>query len=219
MRTQIQSDLSVSEQPSAMDEETDSGVQSDAEEQSYRSAVYRVLAGLLRQSPDQDALDKVRTFSAIDSQEGELALAMSMLGVAAATTDTDSAEDEFHTLFIGLGRGELLPYASWYLTGFLMEKPLSLLRDDLTALGFARSDDVCEPEDHVAALCEVMSMMIDENFALSQQAHFFTTHIATWLEHFFTDLSQAEAAVFYRSVGRFGLAFIAFEKQYLTMQV
>lgn len=190
-----------------------------AEEQLYRSAVYKVLAGLLRTAPDHDALVQVSAFAAVESQVDELSLAMSMLGVSAAATDTDSVDDEFHQLFIGLGRGELMPYASWYLTGFLMERPLSVLRDELAALGFERSEDVHEPEDHVAALCEVMAMMIDEGLAINQQAHFFSTHMSNWLEHFFADLSQADAAVFYRSVGRFGQAFSAFEKHYLTMPV
>ena len=112
-----------------------------------------------------------------------------------------------------------MPYASWYLTGFLMEKPLSALRDELAALGFERSENVREPEDHIAALCEVMAMMIDEGFTIHQQEIFFTGQLSNWLDRFFKDLSQAESAVFYRSVGRFGQAFSAFEKQYLSMPV
>ncbi len=189
------------------------------EEQHYRSSVYKVLAGLLRTAPDSDALEQVSAFAAIEQEGDELALAMSMLGLSAKESDADSVDDEFHALFIGLGRGELMPYASWYLTGFLMEKPLSALRDDLAALGFERSENVREPEDHIAALCEVMAMMIDEGFAIQQQENFFTGHMSSWLDHFFKDLSQAESAVFYRSVGRFGQAFSAFEKRYLTMPV
>lgn len=190
-----------------------------AEEQQYRSSVYKVLAGLLRTAPDNNALEQVSAFAAIEQEGDKLALAMSMLGLSAQASDADAVVDEFHQLFIGLGRGELMPYASWYLTGFLMEKPLSALRDELAELGFERSEDVHEPEDHVAALCEVMAIMIDEDYAVQQQAHFYTTHMSNWLEHFFIDLSQADAAVFYRSVGRFGHAFSTFEKQYLTMKV
>lgn len=215
----------INQIPSASIAEPERAVESvmlsdaNAEEQHYRSAVYKVLAGLLRTAPDNDALVQVSAFASVESQVDELSLAVSMLGVSASATDADSVDDEFHQLFIGLGRGELMPYASWYLTGFLMEKPLSALRDELAALGFERSEDVHEPEDHVAALCEVMAMMIDEGSAINQQAHFFSTHMSSWLELFFADLSQADAAVFYRSVGRFGQAFSAFEKHYLTMPV
>ena len=190
-----------------------------AEEQQYRSAAYKVLAGLLRTAPDNDALDKVSAFAGIESQQDELALEMSMLGVSASTASAESVEDEFHELFIGLGRGELMPYASWYLTGYLMEKPLSKLREELSSLGYERSEDVHEPEDLAAALCEVMAMMIDDGCSIPQQADFFSRHLSTWLESFLADLSQANAAVFYRSVGRFGQAFSGFEKHYLTMQV
>lgn len=197
----------------------DERVDSVAEEQHYRSSVYKVLAGLLRTAPDKDALEQVSAFASIEQDVDELALAMSMLGLSAKESDADSVDDEFHALFIGLGRGELMPYASWYLTGFLMEKPLSALRDELAALGFERSENVREPEDHIAALCEVMAMMIDEGFTIHQQEIFFTGQLSNWLDRFFKDLSQAESAVFYRSVGRFGQAFSAFEKQYLSMPV
>ena len=213
MITQRQSDSINTEQESV---ETGNCV---SEEQHYRSSVYKVLAGLLRGAPDNKALEEVSAFASIEPEGDDLALAMSMLGLSAKASNANAVDDEFHALFIGLGRGELMPYASWYLTGFLMEKPLSALRDELAILGFERSENVHEPEDHVAALCEVMAMMIDEDFTIHQQEKFFTTHMSDWLGHFFTDLSQAESAVFYRSVGRFGQAFSAFEKQYLSMSV
>jgi TorA maturation chaperone TorD len=189
------------------------------EEDQYRSGVYGLLAGLLRSTPDQAALDRVAGFASVEPSQGELALAMSMLGLAAKTCSPKSIDDEFHDLFIGLGRGELVPYGSWYITGFLMEKPLGKLRDDLAQLGFQRNEDVCEPEDHVAALCEVMLMLIEEGASVELQAHFFNTHMADWIKRFFIDLSEAKAAVFYCGVGRFGAAFIELEERYQAMQV
>ena len=128
-------------------------------------------------------------------------------------------EDEFQQLFIGLGRGELVPYASWYLTGFLMEKPLGELREHLAGLGFERQSGVHEPEDHIAALCEVMSILIQEDRPHAESAGFFETHLAPWSDRFFADLSQAKAAVFYRNLGRFGAAFIELERRYFSMQI
>ena len=62
-------------------------------------------------------------------------------------------------------------HGSWYLTGFLMEKPLAVLRDDLTALGLARRDSCGEPEDHLAALCDVMrALLIDVRRAPAERA-------------------------------------------------
>lgn len=190
-----------------------------SEEQQYRAGAYSMLAALLRSSPEQAILDPVAELSNLTRTEDELALALSMLGLAARNSALESLEDEYHALFIGLGRGELVPFGSWYLTGFLMEKPLAMLRSDLSLLGFERSADTHEPEDHVAALCEVMAMLISEGQELETQSRFFEAHIAPWFSQFFSDLSTAKTAVFYRSVGRFGAAFTEFEHQYLSMKV
>ncbi|MEH6456762.1 MAG: molecular chaperone TorD family protein [Cocleimonas sp.] len=188
-------------------------------EQQYRAAAYSILATLLRGIPSQEALDQISEFSKVAVSEDELLLSMSSLGLAAQSTEVAAIDDEYHLLFVGLGRGELVPYGSWYLTGFLMEQPLSVLRDDLRALGFERDESIVEPEDHVAAICEIMMMLISDNPSGSDenQVIFFEKHIVPWMERFFKDLSEAESAVFYRAVGRFGLAFLDFEKQYLLV--
>lgn len=189
------------------------------EEQRYRAGAYSMLAALLRDVPDQALLEHVTQLAGIKQTHDELSLGMSMLGLAAQDSTTEKISDEYHALFIGLGRGELVPYGSWYLTGFLMERPLAVLRDDLTRLGFERRNDTHEPEDHVAALCEVMAMLINEREDLTQQTEFFETHMSPWLDRFFTDLGNAKSAVFYRAVGRFGTAFIELERNYLAMNV
>lgn len=185
------------------------------EEQRYRAGVYGLLAALLRAAPDQALLEHVRGLSQPEPANGDLLVALSMLGLAATSCEAAAIEEEYHALFIGLGRGELVPYGSWYQTGFLMEKPLGELRDDLAALGFERQEGVQEPEDHVAALCEVMSMLIQSGVTLELQRAFHRNHLGGWLGRFFNDLSLAEAAVFYRAVGRFGATFTALETVYL----
>jgi len=193
--------------------------QTYTQEQQYRSAAYSILAALLRDVPGREVLDQVAEFAKVEIDEDELLLAMSSLGLAVEMIDHEAISEEFQNLFIGLGRGELVPYGSWYLTGYLMEQPLSRLRDDLKALGFERDESVNEPEDHIAALCEVMSMLISESSELGVQARFFENHIGTWCERFFKDLENAETASFYQSVGRFGSAFMAMDNQYLHMPV
>ena len=90
-------------------------------------------------------------------------------GSPSATT-THQADREYHALFIGVGRGELVPFASYYLTGFLNERPLAVLRQDLARLGAVRSESVKEPEDHIAALCEVMAGLIEGSFAEARRS-------------------------------------------------
>ena len=187
----------------------------ESSDQARRAAFYSLLAGLLRNAPDADVLAYCLSLDTTD-QKSELGAAVNTLVLAAKHSDPQRLKEEFHDLFIGLGRGELVPYGSWYQTGFLMERPLGQLRADLAKLGFERSDDVHEPEDHIAALMEVMAMLIYEGAPQEQQRLFFETHISPWAKDFMRDLSVAETATFYRSVARLGSAFVAIESQYLN---
>lgn len=205
--------------PSAVQAAVDWNEKPLAEEQQYRASAYAMLAALLRSIPEQSLLDQVACFADIDGGGDEMTIAMSLLGLAAEKRSPESIGDEYHDLFIGLGRGELVPYGSFYLTGFLMEKPLGDLRDDLDRLGFARAADVHEPEDHIAALCEVMVMLIQEGAQTDLQRGFFVQHIDTWFERFFADMSVANNAVFYKAVARFGAAFMGIEKRYLLAEI
>ena len=188
-------------------------------EQRYRAGAYGLLAALLRAVPDQPLLDHLVEMSPeSDAEPDALFEAMSGLATAARNIDPGQLEDEYNALFIGVGKGEVVPYASWYLTGFLMEQPLSDLRDDLRALGFERSAATHEPEDHAAAIFEVFSVMISEATSLSEQRRFFETHMKPWLERFFADLDSARSAEFYKPVAQFGAAFIELESAYLSMR-
>lgn len=190
----------------------------DAAEQAHRGGLYSILGGLLRDAPAQSTLDFVAGLKGEhESEQGELPVALDMLALAARHSRPDALRDEYHALFIGLGRGELVPYGSWYQTGFLMEKPLGLLRADLARLGFERTTDTHEPEDHIAALCEVMAMLIGDGTPLEQQKQFFGNHLGNWSPDFFEDLGNARAAVFYRSVARLGSALITVESRYLSL--
>ncbi len=120
-----------------------------AEEERLRAELYALLSRLLAKSPGQDDLDQLATLSGDTSDIGQGITALAKL---AAKTSAKAAEREYNNLFIGLGRGELLPYGSYYLTGFLNEKPLALLRRHMAKLGIERNADVKEPEDHIATL-------------------------------------------------------------------
>lgn len=195
------------------------------DEQRYRASAYGLLAALLRNAPGQPVLDHVAGLSPQgDAEAGDetgadtLAGAMAALAQAAADAEPPALADEYQELFIGLGRGEVVPYGSWYLTGFLMEQPLSDLRDDLARLGFARNDDIAEPEDHISAIFEVFSVMISDAFSISEQQKFYQKHMLPWVGRFFVDLGKARSAGFYKAVAGFGAAFNELEKQYLSMR-
>lgn len=179
---------------------------------SARAQEYALLAALLGRAPDADLLGRL---AQLRGDATPLGLAHADLAEAAADTNADKVEREFFNLFIGVGRGELLPYGSYYLTGFLHERPLARLRQDLIELGIERAEGVAEPEDHAAILCEVMAGIITRKFPAPQDADrdLFEKHMRPWIGRFFADLEQAQEAKFYRRVGRLGRAFIEIETE------
>lgn len=130
-------------------------------------------------------------------------------------TSVDAAASEYHELFIGVGRGELLPYASYYLTGFLNEKPLAKLRNDMRSLGITRDAGSSDPEDHAASVCAMMSGLITGQFGdplpLEEQRKFYETHVQSWMPYFFRDLEGAKSSILYASVGAVGRVFLEIE--------
>jgi len=184
-----------------------------------RAAAYRLLAALLASPPKQELLQIIRNINVpAASDDKSLTEAWASLKQVAQNVRPDEIEDEYFNLFIGLGKGELSPYASWYLTGFLMEKPLADLRSELVRLGFDRQPQVSEPEDHAAAICEVMGVIIsDSGLLLKEEKPFFVNYVAPWMGRFFDDLYHAQSSVFYKPVGILGKQFIDIEQRYFSM--
>ena len=183
-----------------------------------RAEIYQLLGGLLAGPPDESLLELLAEIDAGDPNANPMAATWQALQAAASDTDVDRLSDEYFNLFIGLGRGELVPYASFYIHGFLMEKVLASLRSELQALGVELREGVSEPEDHVAALCETMGMIISESgLSLKRQAAFYDAYLGVWMADFFADLREAESAQFYRSVAALGKQFMEIESQYLSM--
>jgi TorA maturation chaperone TorD len=177
-----------------------------------RSQEFALLSLLLVRAPDADLLSRL---AALGGDATPLGLAHMALGEAAAAADSDSLSREYFDLFIGLGRSEVLPYASYYLTGFLHDRPLARLRDDLAALGIARAEGKAEPEDHAAILCEIMAGVIGGRFPAPEgtDRRLFEKHLAPWIGRFFADLERAEHAEFYKSVGALGRLFVQIEME------
>ena len=180
------------------------------EESALRVEIYSLLAHLLRQVPEQPVLDWLAELE-MDQSSSTMAAAWQVLKLAAKTTSALAVEDEYQELFIGIGRGEIVPYCSWYLTGSLMEMPLAHLRRDLAQLGFQRTESTKEPEDHIAALLEVMAMLVEGGDPHLQRS-FFNRHIAVWFERLFTDMKAAKSAVFYSAVAELALQYLLVEK-------
>jgi len=189
----------------------------DAEDR-LRADRYNFLGLMLSAPPDQLLLDQCAGLSGDDSELGK---AIAGLSRVAKASKPRKVESEFNALFVGLGRGELLPYASYYLTGFLNEKPLATLRSDMTAQGMSRATNVFEPEDNIASLMEMMAGMIVGRFGtpatLDQQKAFFNKHIAPWAGHFYSDLEAAKNSILYASLGAVGREFMEIEREAFRM--
>ncbi len=180
-----------------------------------RSFFYRLFARLLISPADRELLDLLQQ---IHPQAGNepFGQALTKLRSISASAVLKQLDDDYHKLFIGLGKGELSPYLSWYQTGFLMEKPLALLRQDLIELGFKRQEDSVEPEDHISALCEVMALLIADN--RPEQTLFFQRYLQPWYSRFFTDLLNSGAGLFYPAVAKSALAFMNLESHRLNQE-
>jgi len=180
-----------------------------------RAAEYGLLSLLLGKAPDADTLAGI---AALKGDGTDLGIAHIELATAAAAADDRAVSKEFFDLFIGLGRGDVLPYASYYLTGFLHERPLARVREDLDALGIERAGTSREPEDHIAILLEVMAGLARGEFeaAFAEQARFFERHLKPWAARMFADLEMSGTANFYRAVGRVGRVFMELESEAFT---
>ncbi len=190
------------------------------EEDQLRADMYSFLANMIRTEPSQELLDSVKKLTGDDSSIGK---SIKLISKLASAMHVSEIQDEYVNLFVGVGRGELLPFASYYLTGFLNDKPLSKLRNNMNELGVVRIKEVKEPEDHVSSLFDIMSGMITGQFgkqySITEQSNFFEKHLNSWIHLLMSDIESAKTAVFYAPIGSLGKEFINIEREAFRMNV
>jgi TorA maturation chaperone TorD len=181
-----------------------------------RAQEYSLLAALLSRTPDAGLINRL---AHLRGDATPLGMAHAALADAAARVGAEQVAREYFALFVGLGRGELLPYASFYLTGFLHGRPLARLRQTLQSIGIERADDQPEPEDHAGILFEIMAGLASGDIAApaGTDRDLFESHVAPWIGRFFADLERAKAADFYVRVGGLGRVFMAIETEAFTL--
>lgn len=185
-----------------------------------RANAYALLAHLLFAPPQASVLDSLRQGQHADAAD---AMSQSWNALCAAAQDADAIADEYAALFESMGKPVVSLYGSWYLTGFLMEKPLALLRDDMQRMGLARQEGQSDPEDHIAGELEVMRHLIMRGDAAWQQC-FFQQHLQPWYRDFCAALAEADVSGqtssngFYRTVARFMQTFLDMERDYFRLQ-
>ena len=181
-----------------------------------RAGEYALLAALLSHGPDANMIEQLAHLSGDATQLGAAHAALSS---AAASMKPERIEREYYDLFVGLGHGELFPYASYYLTGYLYGRPLARLRETLKRIGLERTEGQSEPEDHVAVLFEVMAGLASGQIIApgGTDRNIFEDHLKPWIGRFFSDLERAESAVFYKLVGSLGRVFMEIEAQAFSL--
>jgi TorA maturation chaperone TorD len=193
--------------------------QPDQGEEAARAALYGLLSNLFYAPPSQALLDDIAATSG--EGDGPLQHAWAELVTACSTARQEKVRDEYESLFIGVGKPEVMLYGSYYLSGFLMEKPLAELRADLVRLGVERTERVTESEDHLATLCAVMRYLIESGetpeAGLQAQQQFFAAHMQKWVIDCCSAVESHPQAVFYRAVAGLARTFFEVEMQAFDM--
>lgn len=196
-----------------------------APEDQARADWYALIARLLFSAPDENLLKSLAQADSLAALSAGSALdvAWEEMITAASVLEADAVSDEYTALFIGIGTPQLNPYASFYLAGFMMEKPLASLRSDLAALGLARVEQATELEDHLSSLCETMRLLIIgapgwDPRSLREQRAFFMKHIAPWYARCLKDIRHAKGVNFYCKVADLAQAFFEIEYQAFEME-
>jgi len=193
-----------------------------APEDAARADFYALLARLWHSGPDAPLLAAIAAADEIAAEGGQtgLADAWRRLQAAAAATDADTARAEHDALFVGTGKAAVTPYASHYLTETARERLLVALRDELMALGLQRNQATHEPEDHFAALLDVMRHLVaagSSDAALQRQKKFFTRYMHRAYNPLTDQVMASTRTSFYGHVARFTKAFCDTEAASLDM--
>jgi TorA maturation chaperone TorD len=189
-------------------------------EDQLRADMYSFLASLLRIEPNAQLVNQLTNLESDDSPIGK---AIKTLSKLSSSLDLPTIRDEYVRIFVGVGRGEILPFASYYLTGFLKDKPLAKLRNDMKEIGIELADNVKEPEDHIASLFDMMAGLIlgkfNKKFSIGEQRDFFNKHLGPWVDLLMRDIESSKIAVFYSPIGTIGREFMEIERSSFSMDV
>ncbi len=212
-----------------MSEASLASAQELAPEDQARAEFYALLARLFARAPDASLLAAIAAAPPLappahppEDDSGTLAEAWERLRAASATTDAESARDEYQTLFVGVGRSEVSLYASHYL-GPQSGRPLAEIRASLAELGLARRADASEFEDHLALLLETMRLLVAGDTSrgatpIAAQQHFFARHLSSWAPECCAAISANAVANYYRRVAQFTDHFLALERDSFAVE-
>lgn len=187
-------------------------------EEVARANFYGLLARLYYAPPDAMLLEAIAGTDEIEAEDGGIALAWRDLARAAAGADPEALREEYENAFIGTGKAPVTLYASAYSIKYSSEVPLAELRAELAAMGLGRRNEANEPEDHIAALFDVMRLLIaEQKSALETQQRFFSRWLWPVVLPLCAAIDTSLHTAFYKAVARFMKSFLELEHSAFEM--
>ena len=189
-----------------------------SEEDAGRAHLYALIGRLFYDAPDSILLAQLcRAEAEPAGNNAPLDRAWQSLRDACGHAYPVAVKQEYDSLFVGVGKSEVTPYTSHYVTGNSPDRHLVRLRERLDQLGLARRSATFEVEDHVSGICDVMRILIEDGHALPEQSLFFKEFVYAGVTPFCDAVAIATSAVFYRPVAEFAHAFLEVERQAFEM--
>jgi len=189
-----------------------------SEEDAGRANLYALIGRLFYDAPDSILLAQLcRAEAEPTGNNAPLDRAWQSLRDACGSADPVVVRHERDSLFVGVGKSEVTPYTSHYVTGNSPDRHLVRLRERLEQLGLARRSAAFEVEDHVSGICDVMRILIEDGHPLPEQSLFFKEFVYAGVTPFCGAVAIATSAAFYRSVAEFARAFLEVEQQAFEM--
>ena len=198
-----------------------------AAEDEARANFYALLARLYTDAPDAALLRAIAAAEELpvvtpDGAANDLAQSWRGLIAASAAMDAEAAAAEYQDLFTGVGRSEVSLFGSGYVSRG-GGSALADVRAALAQLGLSKQEGTNLYEDHLAAVCETMRVLIGgatgvEPCPFAQQREFFAGYVSPWVSSCCDAIKISPIANYYRRVAEFTQYFMAIERDSFAIE-
>jgi TorA maturation chaperone TorD len=177
-----------------------------------RAYCYALVSRLFFGPPDRAFVDQM-TATAAEDGETPLIQAWRDLAEACRSAQLDAVRQEYDDLFISVGKAPVTLYTAHYAAPQGPDRHLVTLREQLSAWGLARGEQVGETEDHVSGVCDVMRWLIETQHSEAEQRRFFFAFIDPAGSPLCAAATCAPDADFYKRVAHFAQTFFELERE------
>jgi len=204
----------------------------------YRAQIYAFLSRIYGEELDEAFLRKIKEKNKqINFKDPEIARGYKSLKKITEQVEINEKTvqelgADYASLFLGIRRHPAHPYESVYLSKdrIVMRQPWREALRIYEEEGLTKTDEIKEPEDHVALelefmayMCRKMEEALDRNdtFEVSRildvQGKFLANHLGAWIPAFCEDIARGPSKLdFYRAMAIITERFIILEKEYVA---